>query len=404
LPKILRYFDAHYKKGSGMIKTKATDLLKVIPNEILDKIGEETCVDKVNQQLTGKTIFNALLLSLAQSTRVSLRILERVYNSATFELFNQENSKKKAKGTHSSFADRLSKINAEYFAQIFQYLVDTYHKKMPSDMHHNIYRFDGTLMGISTKLFKGIDCGGGENRTFSKIIVGHKGLIPSSIYFCKTTSESADDIAIINAIKEASVKPDDIITFDRGLRSAKTFMSFTDSGVMFVTRVNVGRVHNVLCDNPSPTNSPEKNILSDQTVVLWHAKREKFFSMPFRLIKTMSSDNSEIWILTNIFTLDASDIADIYKRRWDIEVLFRFIKQELNLKHFLARNHNGLKVYMYMILIMAILLLMYKKVNSLTGFKLVKMDFFKDIENDIICDLIKIAGGNPAIFLERFAT
>jgi len=383
-----------------MARIKATDLLKLIPDEILDKIGKETSVDKINQQLTGKTVFNALLLSLSQTTRMSLRFLEQVYNSAQFKLFNGENQQK-AKGRHSSFADRLSKIKIDYFAEIFQHLVNAYHEKIPRTMLSKICRFDATLMKISSKLFNGIDCGGNDNCTFSKIVIGQKGLIPSSIYFCKNNSESSDEMAIVNAIAEATLNSDDIIVFDRGVQSAKTFIRLTNSEAMFVTRIKVGRKHEVLETYYEQSAPNIGSVISDQSVVLWNVSSEIFFSVPFRLIKVLGNQNIEIWILTNIFTMPAEEITEIYRRRWDIEVLFRFIKQELNLKHFLARNLNGLRAYMYMILIMSILLLMYKTANSLTGFKFVKIAFFQDIENAIICDLITVSGGNPAIFLKR---
>lgn len=385
-----------------MAQIKATELLKLIPDEILEKIGKDTEVDKVNQQLTGKTIFNALLLSLSQTTRMSLRYLENVYNSAQFQQFNEKKSTKKAKGRHSSFADRLSKINVDYFAEIFNHLVDDYHAKMPKTIYNQIYRFDATLMKISSKLFKGINCGGSNRKkgtNFAKIVVGQKGLISSSVYFCEDKTEAGDDIALANAIKEATLTADDIIVFDRGIQSLKTFSNFTNSDVMFVTRVKLNRKYEILETNFTQATSQIGSILSDQNVMLWKDKR--YFQVPFRLIKVMGEQN-EVFILTNIFTLTAEEIAEIYKRRWDIEVLFRFIKQELNLKHFLARNPNGFKVYMYMILIMSILLLMYKTQNSLTGYKFVKMDFFRDIENSLICELITISGGNPQIFLERF--
>lgn len=386
-----------------MAQIKARELLKLIPDEILDKIGKDVEVDKVNQQLTGKTIFNALLFSLSQTTRMSLRMLEKTYNSAMFQQFSDIEPNEKVKGRHSSFADRLSKIKVEYFEKIFSHLVSTYHKKTPPTILNKIYKFDPTLIGISSKLFNGIYCGGSDReKSYLKIIVGQKGDIPSSVYFCTNQAEMIDDKVIPNAIMQADIEPNDIITFDRGVKAAATYHKLTDSNILFVTRARVNRKHKVIEIN-SKLIEPSDDIISDEIIVLKNKTTKQFFSEKLRLVKVFQkSSTEELWLLTNIFDLSPQEISKIYQRRWDIEVLFRFIKQELNLKHFLARNMNGMMVYIYMILIMAILLLMYKTANSLVGYKLAKIDFFQEIENEIICDLIRVSGGNPNIFLERF--
>ncbi|WP_407932458.1 transposase, partial [Elizabethkingia anophelis] len=69
--------------------------------------------------------------------------------------------------------------------------------------------------------------------------------------------------------------------------------------------------------------------------------------------------------MTNDFELSAKDIADYYKKRWDIEVFFRFLKQELNLSHLVSLDKNGIEVMIYMTMICSMLLLIYKKANAL---------------------------------------
>ena len=68
-----------------------------------------------------------------------------------------------------------------------------------------------------------------------------------------------------------------------------------------------------------------------------------------------------MFFVTNIIDLSAAEICEVYKMRWDIEVFFRFLKQEFNLKHLVSRNENGIKVMLYMTLITAMLLLFIKR-------------------------------------------
>jgi IS4 transposase len=92
---------------------------------------------------------------------------------------------------------------------------------------------------------------------------------------------------------------------------------------------------------------------------------------------------------------DAYLIAAWYKQRWEIELFFKFIKQHLNVKHLVSRDENGIKVMLYMTMILATLIIAYKKINKLKGFKITKLKFELELENEIIKEIVKICGGDP---------
>lgn len=123
--------------------------------------------------------------------------------------------------------------------------------------------------------------------------------------------------------------------------------------------------------------------------------REEKVETCFRLvvIKNEKKDK-EFWFLTNEFELSAKEIADYYRKRWDIEVFFRFLKQELNLSHLVSMNKNGIEVMIYMTMIASMLLLIYKKVNDL-GYKTAKRRIAMELRDMITAILIIFAGGNP---------
>lgn len=79
----------------------------------------------------------------------------------------------------------------------------------------------------------------------------------------------------------------------------------------------------------------------------------------------------------------------------DIEVFFRFLKQELNLKHLVSYNENGIRIMMYMTLIAAMLFMAYKQLNQLQGFKIPMMKFIEDLEADLMKEIVAFCGGNP---------
>ena len=122
--------------------------------------------------------------------------------------------------------------------------------------------------------------------------------------------------------------------------------------------------------------------------------RFKKFDHPFRLIKTINENDDPLWFLTNEFSIPIEEIIKIYKRRWDIEVFFRFIKQELNFKHFMSTSINGIKIVLYMTLILAMLILIYKKINGL-GYKSAKRKFYYELDDLILEMVVKLSHYDP---------
>lgn len=99
--------------------------------------------------------------------------------------------------------------------------------------------------------------------------------------------------------------------------------------------------------------------------------------------------------VSNNFELTALEITEIYRKRWEIESFFRFIKQELNFSQLINRNLNGVKVMIYMTLILASLIIVYKKKNQLKGYKIVKQKITNEIQQELIREIVILSGGNP---------
>jgi IS4 transposase len=120
-----------------------------------------------------------------------------------------------------------------------------------------------------------------------------------------------------------------------------------------------------------------------------------------RLIITWKGE-TPLYFLTNIEELSAREITHIYKERWQIEVFFKFIKQQLNFSHLLSRNENGIKVVLYMTLIAAILLTAFKNANKLKGYKIPKIKLANQLEALIIEDIVVLCGGNPLLIKQFY--
>ena len=103
----------------------------------------------------------------------------------------------------------------------------------------------------------------------------------------------------------------------------------------------------------------------------------------------------ELIIVTNLPEEEygSREVLELYKKRWDIEVFFKFLKQELGFSHFINRSENGIKVVMYIRMLFAILLLIYKMKNNLEGYKYVKSAMMRELEVEFIRYVIEKSGG-----------
>ena len=115
----------------------------------------------------------------------------------------------------------------------------------------------------------------------------------------------------------------------------------------------------------------------------------------FKLIKAINEDNKELLFISNLIHEDIQTIIQIYRKRWEIEVFFRFLKQELNLSHLVAMNENGITIILYMTMILAMLILIYKKINQL-GYKTAKRRFKIQIDEYITALIVEECGGDSS--------
>src|SRR5690606_11342109 len=137
-----------------------------------------------------------------------------------------------------------------------------------------------------------------------------------------------------------------------------TYQDFSERGIKFVTRIKCNRTYNVV-EEKSVNYEGDLQIISDQ-IINFYNRSAKPIDNNLRLIKAINANNTEIWFLSNLLEASILDITGLYARRWDIEVFFKFIKQHLQFKQFISHSLNGMKVYMYCLLIAAILFLLFK--------------------------------------------
>ena len=367
-------------------------VIGLVKNEDLIKLAEEYSVDKCNTKILGSLIFKGLMKLILSGQKASLRMLAMLINQG------QEESETV---TYSGLSKRFKTLKVDYFKAIYENLIIVCGSEFQENDKLNLHRFDSTIINLSGRMIKdGIGRIAGQDKdTQIKVSVGLRNQLPSSIRFCFNKSESNENIALIKAINEAKVAKEDILLFDRGLNSVKNLTILCEEDYKFITRIKLDRRYKLIKKNEIPNEVINQNrFLEDIVINLYGANESKktiIIVNDFRLIKMINAQGNEIWFLTNLFDSSAEEVAEMYKRRWDIEVFFKFIKQNLGYKHFLSHNMNGMQVYIYMILITAVLFLVYKKRCNLSGFKLPLFEFSLKANKSFLKDLLALYGVDP---------
>lgn len=370
-------------------------LLSFISKKDFSQFASETNVDKHAKKLHGALLFKLLLYCLVTEKDNSLRGMQSALESSVFRALASISGDSTI--AHSSISDRLNTINPLFFERIFKSCVGKYGAELKT-LSHPLVRFDSTIVSLSTSLIKiGYNLKGGDakNHRLLKFTVGYSNK-PECICFYTDQTYNSENVALTETILENQNFKNQINVFDRGITARHNYDKLTTNNLLFVSRINVTAKQETIKKSKTSGSLETKTlkIISDTWVYLFSEGGKKSIH-PVRIIKaTTKSDGSLIAFTTNIKEMNAEEITEIYKSRWDIEIFFKFIKQHLSFSHLLNRTENGIKVVMYVTMTLAILLTEYKKLKTLQGYKIPKRKFAQELENDLIYALVILCDGD----------
>lgn len=145
-----------------------------------------------------------------------------------------------------------------------------------------------------------------------------------------------------------------IVAFDRAYNDFKLFGEWTQQGVYFVTRMKSSNQYRVVQSRPLPEKS---NILTDEIIRLTGNQAEDKCPYDLRRVEVWDEENQRvITLLTNHLEFGSTTIAAIYKDRWEIELFFKTLKQNLKIKSFVGTSENALRIQIWTALIALLLL------------------------------------------------
>lgn len=152
-----------------------------------------------------------------------------------------------------------------------------------------------------------------------------------------------------------------IYVFDKGYNDYKAFKYFTEQKTGFVTRLK-DKAKYVTTEQRVISEEIHSGVLSDEIIEVDVKEGKVRSKLKVRKIKFYDRENKRAFeFISNLFDLRADTIAALYKIRWQIELLFKQIKQNFPLKYFLGDNENVIKIQIYCVLIVNLLMGVIKK-------------------------------------------
>lgn len=213
---------------------------------------------------------------------------------------------------------------------------------------NKLLSLDSTTISLCLSLFPWAKFRRAKGGVKAHVLLDHDDYMPS--YVLITEAKRHD----VHVARRLSLNPGSIVVMDRAYVDYALFGRWTREGVFFVTRLKENAEFEVTGHYPVPERG---NIWSDQEIRLTGLKARKDCPYPLRKIVVFDLEqNDTIVLVTNHPDFGATTISEIYKDRWEIELFFKALKQNLKVKTFVGTSENALRIQIWTALIALLLL------------------------------------------------
>lgn len=213
---------------------------------------------------------------------------------------------------------------------------------------NKLLSLDSTTISLCLDLFPWATFRRAKGGVKAHVLLDHDDYLPS--YVLITEANMAD----VRIAQSLDLNAGSIVAIDRGYNDYALFGKWTDRGVFFVTRLKDNAAYEVVESFMGPLPA---NILADELIRFTGVQAAKDCPGPVRRVVVWDKINErEIVLLTNLLHFGATTIAAIYKDRWEIELFFKALKQNLKVKSFVGTSRNALLIQIWTALIAMLLL------------------------------------------------
>lgn len=332
-----------------------SQLLKLIPKGQVDRIARQARANRYCKKFdTWHHLITMLYCCYQHCTSLreittGMSACEGRLQSLNFKYFTRK----------STFSDANKRRDAQVFESIYQMVYSRLGSSLPDSrlkgsVFKKLYIIDSTSISLFNEIFKGP----GRNPVNGKkkgglkvhMAIQSKQDVPCLI---RVTSAATNDTVFTKGMQ---LPKGSYVVFDKGYHSHSQYNEFDKQGVYWITRPRHNSVIEVVKQNPVSEKEKELGILKDEQIIMGH-RNNAIVKVKCRRITYWDSINKRKFeFITNNTRIKASTVADIYKQRWQIEILFKRLKQNMPLQYFLGDNENAIKIQIWCTLLADLLL------------------------------------------------
>jgi hypothetical protein len=255
-----------------------------------------------------------------------------------------------------------------------------------------LYSLDASTIDLCLSVFPWANFRTTKGAIKLHVGLNHDGYLPE---FVTITEGKTHDITVGRTLK---FPKGSIVVMDRGYNDYAWYRQLTEQGIFFVTRLKANAKYQVAGRRPVVK---KQGLTSDQTIQFTGVQTARQCPMPLRRIGYRDPKTGQHYVfLTNHFKLAAKTIADIYQARWQVELFFKWIKQNLKIKSFIGTSKNAVMTQIWIALCAYLILAFIKfqsKINKTCQqiLRLLQLNLFEKR------DLITLLKGDPPKHLQH---
>jgi transposase len=221
------------------------------------------------------------------------------------------------------------------------------------DLDQTVYAFDSTTIDLCLSLFPWAKFRRHKSAVKLHTLIDLRGNIPCFVHV------SSGSMADVRSLDLLPIEPGAFYVMDRGYIDFARLHTFTQGAAFFVTRAK--RTMDYARRDYRPVDKTT-GLRSDSTIVLCGPKSSRLYPDPLRRVSYHAADIDKHFVfLTNNFALPALTIAQLYRCRWQVELFFKWIKQNLRIKAFYGTSDNAVKTQIWIAISVYVLVAIVKK-------------------------------------------
>ena len=322
-------------------------LLKHVPWQVLDRLVDECKANKKVRRLTTQDQFVALLYAQLAGSE-SLRAIEAGFASHASKLYHLGIGEV----SRSTLADANAQRPCAVFTGLLADLMGGCERRLHRKLADAVYLIDSTGFRLSSLSADWAQFTTGVSGAKLHIVYNPDSARPS---FAEVTPANVNDITVA---KTMPIRPGATYVFDLGYYHYGWWAKLDAAGCRIVTRLKINTPLTIVADNPLPAGSLALSDRIGHLPARQARSRKNPFQDPVRELTVRTETGTILRIVTNDLDAPADEIAELYKRRWQIELFFRWVKHTLKIRHFFGTSENAVRIQIAVALIAYLLLRM----------------------------------------------